>query len=470
MLLFKFAFYFFALFLVGENPKNVSRPISFSKPYRSEISETTVLNDSLKAFYKNFYQKKFNKLLKKEESVSNFISIETQGIKLFSSLKNKKNNKSEFFMAWDELKTYQNKKYIKNYLEKNFQKQEDEDDFEDSSFVNSNPKKDKKPTINAKLLLDIIQNYHEIRSKKPLLGYRIALDPGHVSADTTTARIEGRIVEINLPNPANNGLDSLKTEVMESSLAWATAKVMKDSLENLGAKVLLTREGIRYVAGENRTYLEIYEEYKTERKRQEKPFLSRKKYFYDVFLKQDLKKRAEIINDFDPDITIIIHFNVDANNLGWKKTVKNNFALALVGGGFTESSLKSPKARFQLFRLLISDEIENSISLSKNVLAAHESVLKVPTLPIKHSQKPLEKTWLYTGTQGVYARNLFLTKEVFGVICYGESLLQDNEKEILLLNKKDFLVDGVLVSSRVKTVAHAYLKGIFEYLKIKTPK
>ena len=424
-------------------------------------------NNTSNAFYKDFYQKKFNKFLKKDAGVSNFISIETQGIKLFSSLKNKKNNKYEFFMAWNELKTYQNKNYLKNYLQENFKKEQDED----SLFINFNttattPKIDVKPTTNVKLLLDIIQNH----SKKPLLGYRIAIDPGHVSADTTTARIEGRIVEIMLPNPANNGLDSIKTEIMESSMAWATAKVMKDSLEKLGAKVLLTREGIRYVAGENRTYLEIYEEYKNERNRQEKPFLSRKKYFYEIFLKQDLEKRAKIINDFNPDLTIIIHFNVESNNLGWKKTVKDNFALALVGGAFTGSSLNTPKARFQLFRLLISDEIENSILLSKKVLAAHETILKVPTLPVKHSQKPLEKTWLYTGTQGVYARNLFLTKEVFGVLCYGESLLQDNEKEILLLNKKDFLVDGVLVSSRTKTVANAYLKGIFKYLKINIPK
>ena len=437
--------------IVGNNaPKNTL-----------ENTPKNVLNDSLNAFYKNFYQIKFNKLLKKEAGVSDFISIETQGIKLFSSLKNKKSNKYEFFMAWDELKTYQNKNYLKNYLQKYIKQENDED----SLFVNFSTniqKNDKKQPIDIKLLLDIIKN----PNKKPLLGYRIAIDPGHVSADTITARIEGRIVEIRLPNPANNGLDSIKTEIMESSMAWATAKVMKDSLEKLGAKVLLTREGIRYVAGENRTYLEIYEEYKNERKRQEKPFLTRKKYFYDVFLKQDLEKRAKIINDFNPDITIIIHFNVEANNLGWKKTVKNNFALALVGGAFTTSSLNSPKARFQLFRLLISDEIENSILLSQKVLAAHETILKVPTLPVKHTQKPLEKTWLYTGTQGVYARNLFLTKEVFGVLCYGESLLQDNEKEILLLNKKDFLVDGVLVSSRTKTVADAYLKGIFEYLKI----
>ncbi len=468
MLLFKLFFYFFALFLFGENKnKNNLKEKVIENPL-SENRQNNASNDSLNKILKDFYQKKFNKLLKKDAGVSNFISIETQGIRLFSSLKNKKDKKQEFFMPWNELKTYQNKAFIKDYVQKNFKNNTDENE-NDSSFVENNinkPPKHTKTPFDAKSLLDFIQN----RDKKPLLGYRIALDPGHVSADTTTARIEGRIVEIKLPNPANNGLDSLKTEIMESPLAWATAKVMKDSLEKLGAKVLLTREGIRYVAGENRTYLEIYEEYKNERIQQKKPFLTRKKYFYDVFLKKDLEKRAEIINNFNPDATIIIHFNVDANNLGWKKTVKENFALALVGGGFTESSLKSRRGRFQLFRLLVSDEIENSILLSKSVLSAHENILKIPTLPIQHSQKPLAKTWLYTGTQGIYARNLFLTKEVFGVICYGESLLQDNENEVLMLNKKDFLVDGILVSSRAKTVAHAYLKGIFEYFKVKIPK
>jgi len=66
--------------------------------------------------------------------------------------------------------------------------------------------------------------------------------------------------------------------------------------------------------------------------------------------------------------------------------------------------------------------------------------------------------------EGIYARNLALTRLVHCPLSYGETLIQNNIDECLNLARTDFVISGMRCSSRIKEVAEAYFEGIKSYL------
>ena len=299
--------------------------------------------------------------------------------------------------------------------------------------------------------------------RKPLSGLKIALDPGHFAGDSVTARLEGKYIEMNLP-------DSTQIFFWESYLAWATAKLLQEKLQQYGANVMLTRSQPNYTAFEKtfqqhyQEYLENFRQQNSSKKRKKVKPLNEKQFFRLFFRKQELQERVRKINEFAPDLTLIIHYNVDEQNSPWKKPVSQNFAMAFVAGAFEWQDLDKNSTE-DFLRLLTSKDIELSIYFSEKILQAHQIVAGVPPVPVKNNQKFLQEKCLFTGKQGVYARNLLLCKSVKGIVCYGESLLQDSDQEIKRLNEKTLQVGNIWVSSRVKDIAEAYFQGIMNFLK-----
>lgn len=64
---------------------------------------------------------------------------------------------------------------------------------------------------------------------------------------------------------------------------------------------------------------------------------------------------------------------------------------------------------------------------------------------------------------GIYCRNLALTRRVHGPLCYGETLIQNNPEEAKRLAQENFSSNGIMISSRIAEVARAYFRGICEY-------
>jgi len=79
----------------------------------------------------------------------------------------------------------------------------------------------------------------------------------------------------------------------------------------------------------------------------------------------------------------------------------------------------------------------------------------------------LKDNCMKTDVVGVYCRNLTLTRKVKGVVCYGESLYQDNVNECKALSKKEVKIGEVETSKRVEEVANAYFEGILNYINNK---
>jgi hypothetical protein len=144
-------------------------------------------------------------------------------------------------------------------------------------------------------------------------------------------------------------------------------------------------------------------------------------------------------------------------------TCSGNFNMAFIPGAFCRGELAEFENRVEFLRLLTTNDLRESLSLSEKIVEAFTEKLHVPVVCKEDNARYLERVCLEAG-KGVYARNLALTRLVRGPVCYGETLVQNNIDECVNLAKTDFVIDGRRCSSRVKQVAEAYFEGIKRYL------
>lgn len=254
-----------------------------------------------------------------------------------------------------------------------------------------------------------------------------------------------------------------KYTFFESKLVWFTAKILAQKLENLGAKVLLTRDSYTLTALDI-SFENWYQQYTRKHKAKGQKPLPKNYAFAKELKKKDFEARIAKINHFEPDLTIILHYNVDATNARWLKPTQKNNSMAFVGGSIMKGELRKKEDRFHFLRLLLTQNIENSISFSSNILQSLEAKLKIPRISIQNQQFYLTQNCLNTESKGVYARNLSLTRKIYSTLCYIEPLYQDNIKELALLSAKNFTFMGERLPKRIENIAQTYLQGILVYL------
>lgn len=312
---------------------------------------------------------------------------------------------------------------------------------------------------------------------KPLAGLRIAIDPGHIAGDTAEGRLEQKFIKMNVPVTAG-AHDSVAVAFAEGQLTWQTAVLLAERLRQLGAKVMITRKGPGLTAF-GKTFLQWKnEDYQrtldsmllTDPKNQNLKDLKSgrmkedRSRFRFVFRDAELRKRADLINGFRPDLTVVIHYNVDETNAPWSRPTTRNFSMLFVPGAFQENELSESEERFDFLRLLLLDDMERSIEVSGKVAAHFRDELKVPLATVADAAY-LATSCKRTAAEGVYARNLSMTRLVHGPVVYGETLYQDHFAEALLLGKQSVTdsISQLPASPRVIEVADAYCNGIKAY-------
>lgn len=298
------------------------------------------------------------------------------------------------------------------------------------------------------------QQIEEIAVKREsLVGVRIAIDPGHFGGPLS--RIEERFIDI---PPSLDRESSLQFD--EGTLSFLTARYLQILLEKEGAVVLLTREGI----GKGGLPVGFFDWLKENPKLWTPDSTMRKLFKY--YNQTDLHARAEKINAFKPDLSIVIHFNAHHGqdpNATNSSITPSNFNMVFVPGAFIGDELADEASRYEFLRLLISDDLSNSLSLSQAVLGKFTEILSIPPVNSNDGARYLETACLKVD-EGIYARNLALTRMIHGPLCYGETLVQNNIDESKNLARQDFVIAGMNCSSRIKQVAEAYFEGIKSYL------
>lgn len=388
-------------------------------------------NDSLQ----KYFIEKANKLLIRSNELTNHYKISNYGIYIYKDLASKQKNKFEFYLPYTSLDSC--KKLIKD--EKNFDK------FYDSKILK----------YYKNLLKDTLPN----NNSKGLKGKRIFIDPGHMSNNIEDAKIEGKCLSFKADSSIGLNED---IEIIEGNLTLATALLLKEKLVLEGAEVELTRNTSGF-SSFNQSFKQWLQSDSSGYWGKTLTEAEKKKIFTN-YNNRDLVNRCKIINEYNPDVTIIIHFNVNEKNLKWIKPSNKNFNMIFIGGGLNGGDLNIRKNRIEFLRMLITDDIEKSLIIAEYTIKEFEKKLNVPTATPNDADYLIDKS-ITTPVKGVYARNLALTRIIHSPLIYGETLYQDDLNECKRLNKKDINVGGVMVPSRLEDVANAYFDGIKKYFE-----
>jgi len=393
-----------------------------------------------------FYTSRIEQYLDKEKALNDYYLINDSGIYIYAKASDSLFHR-EFGVEWTKLEL------VKNLLKY----------FSDDTLLSLI-----KRCENFKsLTLPEEKPTHYFETKKKLSGIKIALDPGHIAGDIKTAVLEKKSVQFTCNNQP--------IALAEGVLTLHTSLILKHLLEEQGAEVMLTRDkpnqtafGITFKEWLNTAFKRSVDSSFSinDITEAEKNFLltkaTQREIFRTYFNNIDMRQRAKKINEFAPDLTLVIHYNVDEKNTGWQKPSTRNYNMVFTPGSFLKNELEKPSDRLAFFRLLLSDDIETSLTAGEYMINSFIENLRVP------AASPQDADYLTTyciplRTQGIYARNLTLTRLIKGSVVYGETLYQDNEKECLLLSKTDTEVYGIKTSARVKQVAEAYFEGVMKY-------
>ena len=415
------------------------------------------------------HQEKLTRFMVKDDTLFRQVDIRQEGIAMYGDSASIASRTPEFFLHWDDARIF-NSMMIQ---------------LSADSVISVLRRKGTEPfsASNTPALQTLPPRFWEKPTNKelPLQGVRIALDPGHMGGDMESAILEMKYVRMH-EVPEKNIPEGLAFN--EGNLSVATGILLKEKLEAAGAEVMLTRDELAHSS-----FGITFEEWMTTRFDTDLDSLAdakgygddfidlyrhkatKKEVFHAIFKPIELRNRARKINAFRPDLTLMIHYNVQESNRPdpehYIVPVSDNYNMTFVPGGFMKGELDTPEDRVHFLSILASDDLSSSISLSEHIgrgLAHHTNV---PLLNEALDLRYLNKASIYAEADGVWARNLSLTRMVNGVLCFGESLYQDNEKECLELSKKTLDVAGISTSPRVQDVANGYYDGILNFVNEK---
>ena len=282
---------------------------------------------------------------------------------------------------------------------------------------------------------------------QPLSQAKIAIDPGHFGGKF--ARLEERYVEME-----HEG----KTLTFdEGSLAFLTALHLKKKLEEKGATVLITRKGI----GEG-VYPENFFDWLKNHPELWEKGVPLSTIFLRHYNRLDLRARAALINAFHPDLTLFIHYNaVDCElpDSPQTKRTDRNFNLVFIPGAFCSGELAAAEDRYHFLRLICTQDLESSHVIAQDLVDRFTTHLQVP--PLKTAKREVAGFGnSLISSDGIFSRNLCLTRLVKGPLCYGETLIQNNLQEALELSQNQTMIEGIACPQRVVDVAEAYYETI----------
>ena len=306
--------------------------------------------------------------------------------------------------------------------------------------------------------------------QKEFKGLRVAIEPGHFCATKEDATIEQKYLSFKTPKG-----DSV--ELYESELTFMTAILLKAKLDQQGATVFLTRSG-KENTSTGYTYCQLTGKYRKvfldslvaiKAISPDKAALLQKvspaAFYKDFFRDFELSNRARCINAFQPDLTVIIHYNVDEKNAPWKQHTNKDFTMVFVPGAMTKGDLDKTDGFLNFIRLLITNDINASAELAAYTVNAFSKGLKIPIASPENATY-LKENCVQTPRTGVYSRNLVLCRKIKGPLVYGEALYQDHLQEAYALMARDTVIAGFKVSRRVATVADGYYQAIGAFIGI----
>ncbi len=322
--------------------------------------------------------------------------------------------------------------------------------------------------------LQTVATQTQLNQLYPLQGLKVLIDPGHMGG-TNWDQFTGKYVSVN------------GTKVSEGALNLWTSFLVAKKLEKLGATVKLTRDYLGSVSSENpntfdttpfinsyfhnsmdgwmSSYLNLpIDQLKRSIKNAsevQKAYTpaQRAQYFITGL---DLEARSLMIDQFNPDITLDIHF--DASDTGKLQNVNQSLE-AFIPGSFRSSETGGRKSKMMALKHLL--EVRRwgqSVELADHVTQSMSTALKIPRLSVPEA---------FTAKKvrdGVYARNLYIARRAFSsLVIYLECMHYDHVKEHSRLAIKNrsgtYRNISFKYPSRLDTLSTSIENGFLSYFK-----
>jgi N-acetylmuramoyl-L-alanine amidase len=304
---------------------------------------------------------------------------------------------------------------------------------------------------------------------------KIAIDPGHVATNKRESEIEERFIYLdkdrNLP----------KVFFYEARNTLATSYLIKELLERQGFQVMITRDDTGTSLG--MSYTNWYDKFRfktlteelqngliTQEQHDRFVTLDEKDLFNQFFNFLDIRTRIDKINSFEPDVTLILHYNASEFRAIPRENApvtEQNYSVYFVPGGFTNTELNSPTQATDVRRLVSSLDVQRSVSLSQSVSQRLYEAFQVEPISTDANIPWVNKYAVQATPMGVYGRNLYLTRTIQSPLCYAEPFVQNNRSFIYKLNEKTMEIKGLKgkFPPILQSVARAYYLGVLDYFK-----
>ncbi|MEO7165424.1 MAG: hypothetical protein ABI787_11350 [Spartobacteria bacterium] len=292
---------------------------------------------------------------------------------------------------------------------------------------------------------------------KPLAGFHIALDPGHLGG--TWAKMEERWFKIGDAPP-----------VQEGDMTLRVAQLLAPRLESLGAKVSLVRENAEPITpyrpsdfeGTARQFLEragIAEPRENfdgpdDPEKEHTVGWQRELLFYR---NSEIRRRASLVNyRLQPDLVLALHFNAEPwGDPAAPTLTRNNHLHLLVNGSYLPAELELDDERFEMLLKLLSRAYPEELALAETLAATMAKEAGLPPYHYKtENVTPVGKSGY------VYARNLLATRLYRCPTVYLEPYVMNSRAVFVRVKAGDYEGTRSVAGKKLPSIYREYVEGV----------
>src|SRR5436305_8380568 len=305
------------------------------------------------------------------------------------------------------------------------------------------------------------------RANKPLVGLRVALDPGHLGGKW--AKMEERWFKVGESKP-----------VTEGDLTLRVSRMLASRLRKLGATVSFVRNSTQPVTPKRPgDFKELARKILVKNgvprprdevlnpKDPEKEGTIRFQSEILFYRYSEIRRRALLVNNkLHPDLVICLHFNAE----GWgdpanPTLIDNNHLHLLVNGSYLQDELDLDDERFEMIRRLLSRAYDEELPIAGTVASSMARATGLPPF-----QYPTTLSTTKVGTSGyVYARNLLATRIYRCPVVYCEPYVMNSKAGFARIQAGDYEgtkeINGVARKSIFREYADSVAEGLSEYYR-----
>lgn len=300
-------------------------------------------------------------------------------------------------------------------------------------------------------------------SKTPLLGLKIAIDPGHIG---------GKWGPLQNRSVLYPGLG----RVQEGDMNIITAKILRENLSKLGAEVFLTREDTEPVTQlkiedfKEPARLRIYKKYPDLEKKYSHLLLNdqyqrlgERLEFVTQFLFfriGEIRSRAQKIRTlFKPDITLVLYINATLSS-GRGETVGVNQNIFFIHGAYTKEESADPEQQVRMIYKILDQGTNTEQFVAEHIANAFQKNTGIPPVPYGDTKSSRQ----LSDNKYVVARNLAANREYDGPVVTTEPYFMNNKYVVRRLLAGDYEGTKIILDKSFSSIFREYAQAVTDGL------